>query len=82
MRCCLLLALLRAGCAIADTAFAEELEKCIRQTVHGLAASFPEWGNSCMAPTAKVDRQANVYEVRAEISLGSLHIMRCATPSI
>ena len=49
--------------ANADSAgFAADLEQCIREHAAAAAASFPNWGDSCMQPTEKIDRQAIVYE--------------------
>jgi len=43
-----------------STEFANALEQCIRHAAAEAAASLPEWGNACMAPTAKIDIQAAV----------------------
>jgi hypothetical protein len=44
------------------TPFVLELEKCIWSNARRMAESFPQWGDSCMPPTSKVDAQAKLYE--------------------
>jgi len=43
-------------------AFATDLERCIRTHATEAATTFPQWGKSCMPPTAKIDIQASIYE--------------------
>jgi hypothetical protein len=43
-----------------NTDFADALEQCIRQSAKAAADSFPDWGHSCLPPTAKIDKQAAV----------------------
>ena len=42
--------------------FAEVLEACIRTGAEYAAATLPQWGKSCTAPTVKIDLQAAVLE--------------------
>ena len=42
--------------------FARDLERCIREHAAVAAARFTEYGDSCLPPTEKIDRQAVVYE--------------------
>lgn len=55
------LACLALGC-IADQMssqeFANALVDCIRANSENVARTWPQWGNSCVSPTAKVDMQA------------------------
>jgi hypothetical protein len=37
---------------LSDITFAISLEECISNHAKRVAETFPEWGNSCMAPTA------------------------------
>ncbi|KAL1499595.1 hypothetical protein AB1Y20_011794 [Prymnesium parvum] len=42
--------------------FAADLEKCIREHAAAAARTFPQWGDSCMPPTEKIDIQAALYD--------------------
>lgn len=48
--------------AAGETKFVRDLETCIRNHAEELAATFPQWGNKCMAVTEKVDFQAALYD--------------------
>lgn len=60
-----LLPLLLSPCAAESResrTFGDALVHCIRNHAREAAASLPSWGNSCMAPTEKIDIQAAVYD--------------------
>lgn len=42
--------------------FADALETCIRNAAAEAAASFSDWGNTCMPPTHKIDIQASILK--------------------
>ena len=50
--------------AVADytrsIAFADDLERCIREAAQHAAESFPRWGDRCLPATEKADVQASV----------------------
>ena len=73
---CLLFLLLQPDRVSGDTAFALELETCIREHAVRLAQSFPTWGNSCLPPTAKIDVQAKMcamplFHIRPTLTLAT-----------
>ena len=58
----LLLALCPTAAGKSDSeVFADDLEQCIRTHAAAAAESFPSWAHSCLPPTEKIDKQAEVY---------------------
>ena len=45
-----------------SSAFARDLETCIREHAAEAARTFPTWGCACLPPTEKIDMHAAIYE--------------------
>ena len=57
---CLFAAALSAVRSDPNVDFANSLEQCIRHAAKEAADAFPDWGNACLPPTQKIDKQAAI----------------------